>query len=121
MQIIALDCVLIPFSVSVIKILTKRKLKIKIYLVTGSSSREARESSSRNLEAGTEAETVEGHCLLCCSPVSLSLLSVSYASQENPSRGGTATVACTLPCQSLIKEMLTDVHTGQSDGNNSLI
>ena len=101
--------------------LTKSKLKVKIYLVTGSSSREAREGSSRNIEAGTKAETIEEHCLLCCSPVSLALLLVFYASQENPPRAGTATAGCILPCQSLIKEILTDVHTGQSDGNNSLI
>jgi hypothetical protein len=56
----------------VIKILTKSKLKVKIYLVTGSLSREIRErAQSRNIEAGTEVETIEEHCLLCCSPMSL--------------------------------------------------
>jgi hypothetical protein len=70
--IITLDSVLVPFSVSVIKILTKSKLKVKIYLVTGSLSREIRErAQSRNIEAGTEVETIEEHCLLCCSPMSL--------------------------------------------------
>lgn len=66
-------CISSPFS-SCDKTLTKSKLKVKMYLVTG-SSREARErAQSKNMEAGIETETIEQHCLLCCSPLSLSLL-----------------------------------------------
>lgn len=103
------------------KTLAKSKLKVKIYLVTG-SSREARErAQSKNMEAGIEAETIERHCLLCCSPLSLSLILISYTIQECPSRGGTVTVGHTIPYQSLIKKVLTDMYHRMWWRNNSLI
>ena len=84
---------------------TKQKnSRKKIYWLTGNRavSREAKaESQGRNLEAGADAETMEGCCLLTCSASSLREPRTTSPEMDPPTMGWV------LPHQSLINKTLS--------------
>lgn len=71
-------------------------------------------NSGSNLEAGTDAETVENYCLLLCFP---GLVQSAFLYSPGPPLQSDTAQGLVFSYQSLIKKVLI----GQSDGDSSLI
>ena len=71
---------------------------------------------NRNMEAGTEAETMEEFCLLPCSPL-LSQFNFFCTAQDRPPWGGTSHSGLGTPTSGIhLEKYLSGLLTDQSDG-----